>query len=226
MSQRCDENNVGIPRIDDHLADGSRIFQPDVLPGFSGVHRLPNAVALRNVPANAGLARTHVNRVRFGLGHGQATDRRRSVFFEDWRPGCRAIGRLPYTTARRAKVVGRRIARNTCCRQRPTATKRPDAAILHALEERIAFVLFLFFVLVRLCGRRSRCLLVSLRFAVPLFSLWENRRAKQQDQQDKRCTAHKDRFCSWRILSSREKVVGVAYGKAPARNPQIGMLAF
>src|SRR5208282_4970268 len=44
----------------------ARVFQTNAVPGFASVQRLPDAVALRVVSANASFGRPHVTDVRFG----------------------------------------------------------------------------------------------------------------------------------------------------------------
>ena len=45
-----------------------------------------------------------------------------------------AVGRLPHSPAGRPEIVSRRIARNSCGGQRPSAPKRTNQPILHPLE--------------------------------------------------------------------------------------------
>ncbi len=63
MAEGRHKNDVWIVGIDDDFADGAGIAQANVLPGLARVERLVNAVAMRNVAADAGFARAHVNRV-------------------------------------------------------------------------------------------------------------------------------------------------------------------
>ena len=74
MAERGHKNYVGIARIHDHLANRARILQANILPGFSSVHRLPDAVPVRDVSANARFAGPHINDVRIGHGDRDAAD--------------------------------------------------------------------------------------------------------------------------------------------------------
>ena len=92
MTESGHKDDIGIVRIHDHLADRARILQADVLPGFTGVHRLPDAVTLRDVAANAGFAGSDINHVRVGDGDGDAADAGSAVVVKNRRPGVGAVG--------------------------------------------------------------------------------------------------------------------------------------
>ena len=112
MPERRHKDNFRVARIHNHLPDRARILQPDVLPGLPCIHRLPHAIAVRNISANAGFARPHIDNVRVRLRHRQAAYGRSTLFVKNRRPtGC-AVGRLPHSSAGDAKIVSRRIARN------------------------------------------------------------------------------------------------------------------
>ena len=74
MAKRRHKHDVGIVGIDHHLSDRPRIAQPDVLPGLSAVERLVNAIAVRDVSTNAGLACAYIHNVRIGRRHRKASD--------------------------------------------------------------------------------------------------------------------------------------------------------
>ena len=63
VAQRGYEDNIRILRIDDHFPDRPRIMQPDIFPGLPAIDCFVNSIAMRDVAANAGLARSHVNDV-------------------------------------------------------------------------------------------------------------------------------------------------------------------
>src|SRR5579862_4089877 len=92
MSQRRYEHDVRIRRIDDDLADGARIAQPNILPGLAAIQGSINSVAVGNVSADAGLSRANVQYVVVGTCHRDAPECRRSFFVENWRPCRRAVG--------------------------------------------------------------------------------------------------------------------------------------
>src|SRR3954465_11742442 len=54
VSQRGDESDVGIFGMDDHGSDVARVVQSNVLPVLAAIEALVNAVAIRNVAADAG----------------------------------------------------------------------------------------------------------------------------------------------------------------------------
>ena len=74
MAKRCDENAVRVLGIDNQLADGTRIAQPDVLPGLAAVNRLVNAVPMRGVAADAAFARSYIDDVWIGRRNRQTAD--------------------------------------------------------------------------------------------------------------------------------------------------------
>src|SRR5277367_860705 len=57
MSQRRHKRNIRIRRINNDLADGARIFQPNVLPGLAAIQRFVNSISVRDIAANARLSR-------------------------------------------------------------------------------------------------------------------------------------------------------------------------
>src|SRR5262249_11664637 len=52
------ENHIRVPGVDNHGADVPRVLQANVLPGLAGVDRFVNAVAVADVAADTGLARS------------------------------------------------------------------------------------------------------------------------------------------------------------------------
>src|ERR1700684_3782325 len=89
---------------------------------------------MRNIAANASLARAHVDDVRIKLRNGNAANRRCSFLIEDRRPAHPAIGGLPHSAAGCAELICCRIAGNSAPLQGTPAAKRSDEPILHALE--------------------------------------------------------------------------------------------
>ena len=126
----------------DHFADCARVAESNILPGLAAIDRLVDSVAMRNVAANASFARAHVDHVRVRWRNRQASDRRRSLFIENRRPGHGAVGGLPHTTAGTAEVVRRGIAGNARRRQRAAAAEWTHHAVFHALELGILVVGF------------------------------------------------------------------------------------
>ena len=134
VAQRSHKNDVRIVRIDDDFADGATVVQADVLPGLACVQRFVDAISLRDIAAQAGLAGTNVNRIVVRISHRQASNISRSLFVEYWRPGHGPIGGFPHSAARRTEIISRRIAGNSGCGQRASTAERTDEPILHSLE--------------------------------------------------------------------------------------------
>ena len=136
--------------MDDQLADGARIPQADVLPGLAGIDRFVDAVALRQIAADAGFAGAGIDHVGIGRRDGKAADGRSFLLIEDGLPGGGAIGRFPNAAAGGAEVVSVGIAGDARRRQGAAAAKGADGAVLQAF-----FQLLFVFVLVILCVRFS-----------------------------------------------------------------------
>ena len=134
MAEGGDERDIGIARIDDDFADGARVAQADVLPGLAAVHGLVDAVALRDVAAQAGFSRADVQNIWIGHRHGEAANGGRAFLVEDRGPGQSAVGRLKDTAAGASEVVGGGIPGDAGCRERTAAAKGSDQAIFHAFE--------------------------------------------------------------------------------------------
>src|SRR5471032_1320676 len=61
MSECGHKDDVRVPGIDDQRADVPRVLEADILPGLAPIHGLVHAIAVRDVAANAGFARPHIN---------------------------------------------------------------------------------------------------------------------------------------------------------------------
>ena len=171
--------------MNEDLANLARIFQSNVLPGFSGVDRLPHAVALRNVAPNASLSGSDIDNARIRNRHRDTADRGRSVLVKDRRPGVGAVGGLPNAAPGCSEVVGGGIARDARSRERTASAERTNRTIFHSLEEGVAFVLVLFGILDRGCGRGS-FLRGRLAGALSLLGKHQGDR-KQNEQRSRRC---------------------------------------
>jgi hypothetical protein len=126
------------------------------------VDRLVNAVAVRDVAAQASFPCAHVNCVWVRDGYRKAPDRRSAFFVEDRAPRERPVGRLPHSAARPAEVVRGRIPGNSGGRQRAPSAKGADQAVLHTLERRVfLFPVYAFFGAAR--SLRSASRLIRLR---------------------------------------------------------------
>jgi hypothetical protein len=146
-------------------------FRPTFFHVFPRVHRLPNAVPLRDVAAQAAFARPHIHHVGIGDRNRDAANPRRSVVIEDGRPRVRAVRRFPNASAGGAKIVGRRVAGNSSRGNRPPASIRSDRAVLHPAKQRVALVLVILVVFRRWLVRSRGSLLCRIQLAIPLLLL-------------------------------------------------------
>src|ERR1019366_6913000 len=122
---------------------------------------------------NASFAGAHINDVGIGHSDRDTADRRSSILVKNRGPGVRAVDGFPHAATGRTEVVGGRVAGNSGCRERAAATKRADRTVLHSLEERVTFVLFVLVVFRGLRGRGGRVFLCRIQLAIPLFLLGE-----------------------------------------------------
>ncbi len=123
MTQRSDEGDVRILRIDDHASDGMGVRQADELPRRACVNRFINSVAADNVAANASFAGSDINDVRVRLRDGNRADRRGHVFclVGQRLPVQSAVRGLPYAAGSGAEVIHIRLTHYT----RDVASTRP-----------------------------------------------------------------------------------------------------
>ena len=142
MPEGGDVHHIGIGRMDANFRDRLAVSQADVGPGFSGVGRFVDAVALRDVAAQLAFARAYVNDVRVGRRHRDSADRRgRQASVRDGGPRHAAVRRFPQSAAGRTKVV---LVRPGCAaddRNRAAAARRPDAAPLERAERQRLFII-------------------------------------------------------------------------------------
>jgi hypothetical protein len=129
VAQCRDIHEIRIPRMHDDASDVSRIAQPDIGPGLAAVARPVDAVSVRDVVADAGLARSGVDDVGIGRGDREGThSRRREKAIRDAEPGPAAVGGLPYAARARALVEGHRVGRAAGDGNHAAATMRADAS--------------------------------------------------------------------------------------------------
>ena len=112
MSERRDQNDVRIARIDDDRADMARVLQADVCPRLSGIGGLVHAVTVGDVAAKAGFTAAGVKNVVVGVGQRNRADRGDALVIEGGRPGHAAVGALEDATRDRAEIIGVGIAGN------------------------------------------------------------------------------------------------------------------
>ncbi len=123
MTERGDEHDISVLRIDNHLADGAGIVQAYILPGLAAIDSFVDAIALGRVAANAAFTGADVNHVRVRGSDRNTADRRRRLFIEDRIPGHGSVGGLPHTATGRAEVINVGIAGNADRGKRSSAAK-------------------------------------------------------------------------------------------------------
>ena len=105
LPERRDVDNGWIGRVDADRGDAVRLGEPDVLPGRARVAAAVDAVARKDIAANARLAHPDEDEVGVGFGHRDRADRG-GVDLEigDGEPVFAAVGRLPEAAAGGAEV--------------------------------------------------------------------------------------------------------------------------
>ena len=135
MSERRHINQVRIFWIHPHARNLPGIFEADVLPRLSRVHRFIHAVAIRHIAPNVILAGSHIDDVGIGFGNSDVTDRRgaEALPIGDWVPTESAVHRFPYSSYGAAEVINIRLGFNSCNRRHPSAPERADQTPLQGL---------------------------------------------------------------------------------------------
>src|SRR5512134_400128 len=101
MPERGDVHDVRVERVDTDLRDVARLGEAEVSPGLASIVRAVNAVAMRDVAADARLAHADVDHARFSCCDGDRPDR--SSLEEgvaDVLPVDAGVIRAPYAAAR------------------------------------------------------------------------------------------------------------------------------
>ena len=75
VAESRNKNDVGIRGMNDQRTDVTRVFEADVGPRLAAVGGFVDAVAKRNVAADAGFAGADVNDVGIGIGNVDGADR-------------------------------------------------------------------------------------------------------------------------------------------------------
>ncbi len=95
MTERRDEEAIGIFRIDEDRADLPRVPQTEVLPRAPRVGGLVDAIAHRQVRPLQTLAAAHIDDVGVGRRDRNGADRLSGLLVEDRCPRLPEVGRLP-----------------------------------------------------------------------------------------------------------------------------------
>ena len=136
VAERGHVDQIGVVRIDADAADVARVGQADAAPGRAAVGRPVDAVAVRDVDADARLAGAGVDDVGVGGGHGdRAHGGGPEEAVGDVLPVGAAVGRLPDAAGAGAEVEGLRVRRVPGDRHHAAAAVRTDAAPLDRVEQ-------------------------------------------------------------------------------------------
>src|SRR6185312_6103269 len=131
-SERADEYDVRVGRIDYDPANSPRLAQAHVLPRLACIRGLVNPVThdvrIANRPRLAGPGPYGAG---FRRSSGERTDRLNVHTVKHWHEGATTIARLPHTARRRAHVPRTRITRDARHRSDATTVRRP-----HVLESK------------------------------------------------------------------------------------------
>lgn len=126
MTERRDENNIRIVRIDNYRADVTRIFQADIFPCQASVERLVYAVAIGNIPAYASFACASVDDIGIGRRYGDAADRGDALMIKNRLPGNSGVRCFPDAAPDRSEIIHIGIVRNARRRESSSGSKRSD----------------------------------------------------------------------------------------------------
>src|SRR5437016_1782960 len=132
MAESGYKSDIGIRRMDDDLADVARVFQPNVVPGLAAVVRTIDAIAERDVAANAGFAGTDINYIGIGIRDGDAADRGGGLLVEEGIPGNAAVRGFPNAASNGTKIVSVRLAHDSSYGKGPATAEWPDEAPFHS----------------------------------------------------------------------------------------------
>src|SRR5438477_1754373 len=113
VAKSSDEGDIGIGGMDDDLADVTRVFQADIVPGFAAVVRTVDAVAKGNVAANTSFAGADIDDVGIGFRNRDAADGGSGLLVEKRIPGNAAVSGFPNAAGNRAEIIRVRLARHS-----------------------------------------------------------------------------------------------------------------
>ena len=122
-------DEVGVVRMHADAADVPRVAEPQVTPGLAAVGRPVDAVAVRQVAPDGGLARTDVQHIRVGVGYREGAHRGgvEEAVGHVLPVRARVVG-LPHAADARPEVEDVPFLRVPHHRDRPSATVRSDAS--------------------------------------------------------------------------------------------------
>jgi hypothetical protein len=131
VAERGDEDDVGVCGVDDDVADVAGIFESDVAPGFAGVGGFVDAIAERNIAADAGFTGAGVEYVGIGVRYGNAADGGDALLVKEGIPGEPAVRCFPDAAADRAEIIGIGLAGHACDGDDTAAAEGADEAPFH-----------------------------------------------------------------------------------------------
>src|SRR5262245_23343826 len=108
----------------------ARVFQTDALPGFACVQGFIDAVAMREIAANAGFAHANVNHIRIGFADGNRADGAgaEALSVADRFPIHAAVRGFINAAAYATEIIHIRLGNAASHRNRTPATKGADVA--------------------------------------------------------------------------------------------------
>ena len=135
VAERRDVHEVRVARIHDDAPDLPRVLEADVGPCPASVRGAVHAVAVRDVRAHVGLARTDVENARVRGRDRERADRRDGLTVEDRLPGASGVPALPHAAADRAEVEVLGLSRHARDREHAPAAERAREAPVHVREQ-------------------------------------------------------------------------------------------
>ena len=135
MSERRDQNDVGISWIDNQRADLAAVSESDIFPGLARIDRFVNADSVSGVAANGRFTGAGVNDIVIRRRDRDCANRRNIFLVEKRRPILATVHCFPNAAGNSAEIIGVRFPRNAFNRERATAAERSDLAPLHPAEQ-------------------------------------------------------------------------------------------
>ena len=136
MAERRDVDNIGVARVNAHLADVARRRQTTVGPRCTTIGRLIDPITVRDINADGRFAHTDVDRAGIGFRDGDGTNRRGlKVTVGNIDPGGTGVVRFPDATGDPAKVVGGWVNRIAGHRDNAPAARWANTAPGHRIKQ-------------------------------------------------------------------------------------------
>src|SRR5882724_8644725 len=133
VAKSGDEGDIRIGGMDDDGADVASVLQADVAPGLAGVAGTIDAIAERDVAADAGFTAADVNHIGIGFGDGDGADGRGGLLLEEGIPGVARVGGFPNASGDGAKIESVGLAGHAGYGNGASAAEGADEAPLYAV---------------------------------------------------------------------------------------------